>query len=198
MNTPENTGADVASEPHSEPSADAPNPIIKARRKPSRDPITRRKLRSPNRKRPCSTTPKVGSKAQAIISLASTTPATPAQIAQALDCPISTVHSTLSRYGIQINTAEIFDKYKQHLFSGFAGKYLLKALTSDIKVENARDIKDLMVSIGIAYDKNALELGKPTQIIDLRSFSLTAQTTLDGLQDELIRRRSNDAGNPDV
>jgi hypothetical protein len=104
--------------------------------------------------------PKPGSKAEAILTLTATTPATPPIIAAKINTTLQNVHQVLERYGIEPNTLE---SYKQHRADILAGKQ--EAILSSIDTEAIKGmpVGQRIMSYGILYDKERLERGQSTE-----------------------------------
>lgn len=106
--------------------------------------------------------PVKGSKAEAILTLTTTTPATPIEIAESVDTSISNVSHTLKRYGITPNTVESFKNNRAEIFAGLQEK-ILKTINEDA-IKDA-SVLQRITSAGILYDKERLERGQSTQNI---------------------------------
>lgn len=106
--------------------------------------------------------PRKGSKAEAILTLTTTTPATPIEIAESVDTSISNVSHTLSRYGIEPNTAESYKKNRADIMAGIQEKILNKLNVPKLKIETAKELQHALTGWGILYDKERLERGQST------------------------------------
>ncbi len=103
--------------------------------------------------------PAPGSKAEAILTLTTTTPATVTEIAESVRCAKSTVSETLKRYQIQPNTLESYKNHRADVLAGIGDKLLQKANIDTLKIESMRDLKDAITGYGILYDKERIERG---------------------------------------
>lgn len=100
--------------------------------------------------------PAPGSKAEAILTLTTTTPATPTEIAETVSSPRQYVHDVLNRYGIEPNTQESFKTYRADIFAAIQQKFIECADDPAIKkMIERRGLTDL----GILYDKERIERG---------------------------------------
>ena len=99
------------------------------------------------------------------------TEASPAEIAAATDTSTDLVHKVFQRYGIESKSLESFKKHKADIYAGIQEKISAKlsAAIPNIALMNARDVKDATTALGIVHDKEQLERGKPTGIIDIRA-----------------------------
>ena len=124
-------------------------------------PATRAKIRAPRK----------NSKSEAILTLTTITPASPTEIAESVQCSVSNVSQVLKRYNIIPNKLESFKKFRADVYAGIAEKVAsqLSDAIPKIEIKNSRDLKDSAIALGILYDKENLELGKPTGIIDIRA-----------------------------
>lgn len=103
--------------------------------------------------------PKPGSKAEAILTLATTTPAIPARIAEKINTSPQHVHQTLARYGIDANRLEEWKKHRADIIAGKAEAILTSIDAADIK---AMPVGQRLMGFGILYDKERLERGQST------------------------------------
>ena len=130
-------------------------------------PATRAKIKSPRK----------NSKSEAILTLTTITPASPTEIAESVQCSVSNVSQVLKRYNIIPNKLESFKKFRADVYAGIAEK--ISSQLSDaipkIEIKNSKDIKDSATALGILYDKESLERGKPTGIIDIRAMVATME-----------------------
>ena len=111
--------------------------------------------------------PKPGSKAEAILTLATTTPAIPVRIAEKLNTSPQNVYQVLERYGIEQNTLETYKKTRADIYAAAQLKILSAVGMDDLKVESARDVKDALTGLGILVDKERLERGQATSRIEV-------------------------------
>lgn len=79
--------------------------------------------------------PAKGSKSEAILTLTTTTPATPPEIARAVNCTKQHVHQVLDRYGIEHNTLETFKKTRADIYA--AASLRILAAVDDDKIKDA-------------------------------------------------------------
>jgi hypothetical protein len=103
--------------------------------------------------------PRKGSKTAAILALATTTPATPPEIAESLNLSSQAIHQCLQRYGITPNTVDSYKKNRAEIFAGLQEKILQSVELEDIK---SASILQRITAAGILYDKERLETGKTT------------------------------------
>jgi hypothetical protein len=101
--------------------------------------------------------PRPGTKSEAILTLAATTPATPPEIANRLHIPNQTVHHALKRYGIEPNRLDSYKKHRADILAGMQDKILNSVTDDDIK---GMPVGQRIMSYGILYDKERLETGK--------------------------------------
>lgn len=103
--------------------------------------------------------PKKGSKTEAILTLATTTPARPIEIAESVNCSRAAVTLALQRYGIEPNTVESYKKNRAEIFAGLQAKILSTVSMDDIKDAS---LLQRATAAGILYDKERLETGRST------------------------------------
>lgn len=98
--------------------------------------------------------PKPGSKSEAILTLAATTPASNVQIADTVNSSKVLVTHVLKRYGIDRNHSDL---YKQHRADVLAG--MQDAILSTVNPDtiNSASLMQRMAAVGILYDKERLE-----------------------------------------
>ena len=104
--------------------------------------------------------PRKCTKAEAILTLTTTTPATPIQIAESLDTSISNVSHCLKRYGIEPNDQESYKNHRAEIYAGIQEKILKRINLPEIKIESAKEFQQAMTGFGILYDKERLERGQ--------------------------------------
>ena len=131
-------------------------------------PKTKLKIRKPRR----------GSKANAILTLTTTTPATPTEIAESVDTSVSNVSHTLARYGIEPNTVESFKKHRAEIIAGMGEKILRNINIDTIKIETAKEMQSALTGWGILYDKERLERGESTSNVSIHA-DIAALKTVD-------------------
>lgn len=100
--------------------------------------------------------PKPGSKTQTILTLATTTPATPMEIADTVNTSRQMVHQVMERYGIIPNNTESWKSHRADLLAALQEK-IYGAVDEDAikKMIMSRGMTDL----GILYDKERIERG---------------------------------------
>jgi hypothetical protein len=103
--------------------------------------------------------PRPGTKSEAILTLAATTPATPPEIANRLHIPRQTVHHALKRYGIEPNRLDSFKKHRADVFADLQDRILSSVTTEDIQKTPAIQ---RITGAAILYDKERLERGQST------------------------------------
>ena len=113
--------------------------------------------------------PRQGSKAQAIITVTTTTPATPPQVAKAVGTSVQHVYDVYARYGINPNTLDNFKKHRAYIFAGIQETIASKLDVANFKIDSARALKDALTGVGILFDKERLERGQATAITDYRA-----------------------------
>jgi hypothetical protein len=106
--------------------------------------------------------PKPGSKTSAILTLTTTTPARPQEIAESVKCSKQLVSNVLQRYGIEPNTVDSYKNNRAEIFAGLQDKILKTVDIDDIKEAS---VLQRITSAGILYDKERLERGQTTQNI---------------------------------
>jgi len=111
-----------------------------------------------------------GPTAKAILTLTTTTPATPTEIAESVDTSLSNVCHTLKRYGIEPNKAESYKKHRADIIAGMQEKILSKVNIEAIKIEGPKELQQALTGWGILYDKERLERDQSTanvyQVVD--------------------------------
>jgi hypothetical protein len=98
--------------------------------------------------------PKDGSKTRDILTLATTTPASPSEIAGTLNTSRQLVHQTLQRYGIDPNETKAYKEHRADILAGMQAK-LLNSL-DDMKIEKA-PMGSIVLAACQLYDKERLE-----------------------------------------
>jgi len=115
--------------------------------------------------------PRKGTKAEAILTLTTSTSATPPQIADQINVSNQCVHDTLKRYGIDANTTETFKNHRADILAAAQARDLKLYQELDDDERKRLISKRGMVDFGILYDKERLERGQSTgnihQITDL-------------------------------
>ncbi len=97
-----------------------------------------------------------GSKTRQILTLATTTPALPSEIASSLNTSEANVSYTLQRYGIQPKRLESFKKNRANILAAWQMR-ILKYVT-DEKLKNAAP-GSLVLAACQLYDKEQIERG---------------------------------------
>ena len=141
---------------------------------------------SKTRKRPLK--PHRGSKAEAIITLSTTTPATPPQIAAAVKCSRQAVYDALARYHIQPHSLDTFKKHRADIFAGVQEDAMSRLAASDYTIATARDAKDESILIRNLFDCERLERGQSTANIAYQDVSARAKardSEIEALKQEL-------------
>jgi hypothetical protein len=123
--------------------------------------------------------PEPGSKSEAILTLAVTTPATNQEIANKVDCDKSLVTHVLARYGIERNTVETYKNNRADILAGLQEKILASINDEDIK---SMPVGQRTMSYGILYDKERLERGKATSITDNKEISISVLSLFDRIK----------------
>ena len=111
--------------------------------------------------------PRKGSKAESVLTLASTTPATPPQIAETLNMSLQGVHYALRRYGIEPKSLNIFKEHRADLLAAAGMKDLECYLALDDEERKGRIKSRGLVDFGIVYDKERLERDQTTENIGI-------------------------------
>lgn len=111
--------------------------------------------------------PAKGSKTEAILTLATTTPATPPQIARTVNTSRQLVHQALERYGIDANTLESFKESRADILAAAQLKDMQAYLSIDDDERKSRIKTRGLVDFGIAYDKERLERGESTENVSV-------------------------------
>ena len=126
---------------------------------PKTKPKTKVKIRAPRK----------GTKSEAILTLATTTPATGAQISRALDCDAALVTTVLQRYGIERNQVESYKKFRADIFAGLQHKVAISINDEDIQKASLYQKAGV---IGLLHENERLELEKSTANIAYDSASI--------------------------
>jgi len=121
--------------------------------------------------------PKKGSKTEKILTLTTTTPAIPIEIARTVDCNKSLVTYVLRRYGIQANSLDSFKSMRADIMAGYGEKILKSINLTDIK--KAR-LGEKTLAFAQLYDKERLERGQSTA--NLASIHADIQTLRSGVK----------------
>jgi hypothetical protein len=98
--------------------------------------------------------PRKGSKAEAILTLTTTTPATPPEIAESVNTSPQHVHQTLQRYGLDANTVDSFKKHRADIFAGLQHRLLDSIEADDIK---KAPMGSRVLAAAQLFDKERLE-----------------------------------------
>jgi hypothetical protein len=118
-----------------------------------------------------------GVKTKKILALAINTNAAPCEIAAATNTSTALVSQVFKRYGIESKHLESFKKHRADVYAGISEKIALKLSDGipNVKISNARDVREATYALGILHEKESLERGKPTAIVDIRSLVLSAE-----------------------
>jgi DNA-directed RNA polymerase specialized sigma subunit len=123
-------------------------------------------------------------KAKSILALAVAADIKSAEIARVLNTSPENVCQVLNRYGIERNNLESFKKNRADILAGTVEKLLNTVNLADAKAESCKDIRDLAVAVGALSDKERLERGQATEIVDYRGMVLSL-----GADAEMLRER---------
>ena len=102
------------------------------------------------------------SKTPTILALATTTPATPPEIADAVKVSRQAVYEVLNRYGIEANTLDNYKKHRADIIAAAQEKDLKVYLELTPEERKSHVQKRGLIDYGILYDKERLELDKST------------------------------------
>ncbi len=100
--------------------------------------------------------PMPGTKAQAILTLAACTPATPPEIADTVNTSRQHVHQVLARYGVEPNRIASFKEHRADILAGITERILA---TVDEETIKDASLLQRVTSAGILTDKERLERG---------------------------------------
>lgn len=103
--------------------------------------------------------PKPGSKTEAILTLATITPATPVEIAETVNTSRQMVHQVMERYGITPNQAESYKEHRADILAGMQARLLGQIDDERLKKAPAGS---LVLAACQLYDKERLERGMST------------------------------------
>jgi len=118
------------------------------------------------------------SKTPAILAIATTTPATPPEIADAVKVSRQAVHEVLNRYGIKANTVGDYKAHRADILAAAQEKDVKVYLSLDEEERKKLIMRRGMVDVGILYDKERLERDLSTQNIQpMVSFSNVIDVT---------------------
>lgn len=98
--------------------------------------------------------PRKGTKAEAILTLAATTTATPTEIADTVNTSRQMVHQTLERYGIEYNRTQSFKEHRADILAGLQDKILNSIDIEEIK---KAPMGSKVLAACQLYDKERLE-----------------------------------------
>jgi hypothetical protein len=93
-------------------------------------------------------------KTEAILTLATTTPATPPEIADTLGISNQAVHQCLKRYGIEVNHTQTYKEHRADVLAGMQAKLL--SYVDDEKIQKA-PMGSIVLAACQLYDKERLE-----------------------------------------
>jgi DNA-binding transcriptional regulator LsrR (DeoR family) len=111
------------------------------------------------------------SRTKAIITLATTTPATNQEIAKSLNISDQAVSQTLKRYSIEHNVSKSFREHRAEILSGIQEKIIKQVDCLSIKIDSPKGLKDATTAFGILYDKERIERGQATSIVQANSIT---------------------------
>jgi hypothetical protein len=123
---------------------------------------TKRAKPAPGPIKPRRQMPKPGSKTQAILTLATTTAASPAEITKALDCSNGLVGQVMERYGIKPKKLETFKKFRADIYAGIQVK-ILRHISED-RLKKA-SVNNLAYALMQFSQMERLERGQASAII---------------------------------
>jgi hypothetical protein len=128
-----------------------------------------------------------GEKTKAILSMALNTQNAPCEIAAATNTSTSLVAQVFKRYGIESKHLESFKKHRADVYAGISEKIALKLSDGipNVKISNARDVREATYALGILHEKENLERGKPTTIVDIRALVLSCSAEERSLKERL-------------
>ena len=126
---------------------------------PKTKPKTKVKIRAPRK----------GTKSEAILTLATTTPASAPVIAGQLNTSIQHVQQVCQRYGINLQATESFRKQRADILSGMQERILHSV---DLEAINNASLMQRAATFGILYDKERLERGQSTANVAYDSASI--------------------------
>jgi hypothetical protein len=107
--------------------------------------------------------PKPGSKAEAILTLTTTTPASPVEIAESVHCTRGAVSQTLKRYGIIPNRLESYKKHRADVYAGLQLK-VIKHLNNEETLK-AASTNNLAYTLTQLHTMERTERGQPSMLI---------------------------------
>lgn len=111
--------------------------------------------------------PKPGSKAETILTLATTTNHSQADIARIVGADPGTVTQTLNRYNIDRTKLDTFKNHRADILAGLQNKIIERLNIDDIKIDNAKAMQSAITGFGILYDKERVERGLSTTNLDV-------------------------------
>jgi hypothetical protein len=122
--------------------------------------------------------PRPGTKAEAILTLTATTPATPVEISESVNCTRAAVTQTLQRYGIKPNRLESYKKHRADVYAGLQLK-VIKHLSSEDTLK-AASTNNLAYALTQLNTMERLERGQSTaNIANNHSISESLQESID-------------------
>jgi hypothetical protein len=122
--------------------------------------------------------PRPGTKAEAILTLTATTPATPVEIAESVNCSRAAVSQTMQRYGIKPNRLESFKKHRADILAGMQIK-VIKHLNNEETLKSA-STNNLAYTLSQLSNMERLERGQSTaNIANNHSISESLQESID-------------------
>jgi hypothetical protein len=112
--------------------------------------------------------PREGTKAEAILTLTTTTPATVTEIAESVNCSKSNVSQVLARYNIEPNAVESYKNHRADVFAGIQERVIQSITDKDV---NTATLSARAALLGVLYDKERLERGLSTANVALATMS---------------------------
>ena len=103
--------------------------------------------------------PRPGSKAEAILTLATTTPATRQEIAQAIQCSWQNVDNTLRKYQIDPNASKSFKEHRAEILAGMQERIISQL--DDERLKKA-SVNNLAYAYQQFHSAERLERGQST------------------------------------
>jgi hypothetical protein len=137
--------------------------------------------------------PRPGSKAETILTLTTTTPATAPQITEKLGINKTYVYDVLERYGLKPNALESFKEQRADIFAAVEQKFIECADSAAVKkMIERRGLTDF----GILYDKERIERGlsdnntRPLVVIQIKGdhTAISVDNPVDNLMGKDIKQ----------
>lgn len=83
-------------------------------------------------------------------------------IAKTVGCDPALVSRILKEYKLEANQITEYKSQRAEILAGIQAKILKQLNPDDIKISNAKELKDALTGFGIAMDKERLERGQST------------------------------------